>query len=77
MILFAPARVVVPDLTTHFGVRDVPLPETIIEKGEPLCSVITNGASQRSSFHRARKMAEEIYDLLQPVPFSEERDLIR
>ncbi|MGD8566430.1 MAG: ATP-grasp domain-containing protein [Candidatus Bathyarchaeota archaeon] len=77
LVLYAPARVIVPDLTTILGVRDVPLPETIIEKGEPLCSVITGGTSQRTSFHNARKTAEEIYDLLQPVPFKEERDLIR
>ncbi|MDH5481773.1 MAG: ATP-grasp domain-containing protein [Candidatus Bathyarchaeota archaeon] len=67
LILYANKRVTAPDLTVFQEVRDVPLPETIIEKGEPLCSVITKGNSRDSSLQKAKKLAKSIYDLIRPV----------
>lgn len=64
LILYAPARVITPDLTSYMEVRDVPIPGTVIEKGEPLCSIIVSGDNQRSSLGRAKKLAKKIYTML-------------
>jgi len=67
LILYAPARVVAPDLTSFVEVRDIPLPNTIIEKSEPLCSIIVAENNQRSSLERAKKLAKKIYKMLRPA----------
>jgi predicted ATP-grasp superfamily ATP-dependent carboligase len=64
LILYAPSRVMIPDLTTFREVRDVPFPEIIIEKGEPLCSIITEGNTRSLSFQKAKKLAKSIYRTL-------------
>lgn len=65
LILCAPKRCIAPDLTVFPEVRDIPLPETIIEKGEPLCSVLTEGHSGNNSLENARRVVKSIYDRLQ------------
>jgi hypothetical protein len=65
LILYAPKRCIAPDLTVFPEVRDIPLPETIIEKGEPLCSVLTEGHSDNNSLENARRVVKSIYDRLQ------------
>jgi len=65
LILYAPKRCIAPDLTVFPEVRDIPLPETIIEKGEPLCSVLTEGHSGNNSLENARRVVKSIYDRLQ------------
>lgn len=67
LILYAPERVLVPDLTIFKEVRDIPLPKTVIEKGEPLCSIVTEGSSRDDSLQKAKKIAEVIYGTLSPV----------
>lgn len=67
LILYAPKRVVAPDLTVFPEIRDIPFPETIIEKGEPLCSIITEGKTRDISFLKAKKLAKSIYSLLHPA----------
>jgi len=67
LILYAPKRVITPDLRALREVRDVPLPRSTIEKGEPLCSVIAVGKNRDFSFRKARKLAESIYDMLRSV----------
>lgn len=67
LILYAPKRVVACDLTVFHETRDIPLPGTIIEEGEPLCSIITEGKNRKLSFQKARKLAESIYVLLHPA----------
>lgn len=64
LILYAPKRIRAPNLTVFREVRDVPLPGTIIEEGEPLCSIITEGMNRDFSFQKAKKLAESIYDML-------------
>jgi hypothetical protein len=61
LILYAPNRVIAPNLSVFNEVRDVPLPGTIIEKGEPLCSVLTEGKTRELSLHKAKKITESIY----------------
>ncbi|MBX5328932.1 MAG: ATP-grasp domain-containing protein [Candidatus Bathyarchaeota archaeon] len=67
LILYAPRRIAVPDLTVFPEIRDIPFPETIIEKGEPLCSIITEGKTRDVSFQKAKKLAKSIYSLLHPA----------
>lgn len=64
LILYAPKRVIAPNLTGFREVRDIPLPGIIIEKGEPLCSIITEGKNRKLSFQKAKKMAKSIYAIL-------------
>ncbi|UCF58497.1 MAG: ATP-grasp domain-containing protein [Candidatus Bathyarchaeota archaeon] len=67
LILYAPERVLVPDLTIFEEARDIPLPKTVIEKGEPLCSIVTEGSSRDYSLQKAKKIAKSIYGTLSPV----------
>jgi len=66
LILFAPQRSIVPDLRVLEEVRDIPIPEVIIEKGEPICSIVTEGADRNSSLRKARIISESIYKSLKP-----------
>jgi len=65
LILFASRRSIVPDLSTFVEVKDIPLPEVVIEKGEPICSLVVEGADRDSSLREANKMAGLIFRLLQ------------
>lgn len=67
LILFAPKPVIVPDLTIFREVRDIPFPKTMIEKGEPLCSIVTERSSRDDSLQKAKKLAKVIYKMLSPV----------
>ena len=66
LILFAPQRSIIPDLTTFKEVRDIPLPRVIVEKGEPVCSIVVEAADRNSSLRKARIIAELIRKSLQP-----------
>ncbi len=70
LILFAPQRSVVPDSSVFEEVRDIPLPRVIVEKGEPVCSIVVEGADRNSSFRKARIIAESIRKSLQPQRLS-------
>ena len=64
LILYAPKRVIAPDLTNFPQVRDIPLPGCIIEKGEPLCSVVVEGKSRSLALCKAKEIAKKICDML-------------
>lgn len=63
-ILYSPRRIVAPNLTVFREVRNIPLHGSIIEKGEPICSIITEAESRELSFRKARKLAKTIYNML-------------
>jgi predicted ATP-grasp superfamily ATP-dependent carboligase len=65
LILFAQQRSVVPDLSVFEEVRDIPLPGVIIEKGEPVCSIIIEEKTRNSALKKARTTAKLIYEKLQ------------
>jgi len=67
LILYAPKRIIAPDLMNFREVRDIPLPGTVIEKGEPLCSIITEGKNRSFSFQKAIEFAKSIYNMLHPA----------
>jgi predicted ATP-grasp superfamily ATP-dependent carboligase len=63
LILYAPKRLNAPDLTSFMNIRDVPLPGSIIEKGEPLCSVISEDKNRSCALRKAYRIANSIYKL--------------
>jgi len=65
LVLYAPNRVIAPDLTTLRGIWNIPPPHSIIEKGEPICSVLTEGGSRKTSLRKAESLAKIIYSKLQ------------
>jgi predicted ATP-grasp superfamily ATP-dependent carboligase len=67
LILYAHKRVSAPDLATFQEARDIPFRETIIEKGEPLCSVVTEGKTKNASFQKAKRSAKSIYGVVHPA----------
>ena len=64
LILFAPQRSIVPDLSTFKRVRDIPLPGVIIEEGEPVCSIAVEGTNRDSLLRKAKKLTRSILKLL-------------
>ena len=67
LILFAPRRSVVPDLSEYPQVRDIPFPGVIIEEAEPVCSIIAEGQSRDLSYAKATSIAEMIINSLRPI----------
>jgi hypothetical protein len=67
LILFAPQRSFAPNLSTFQEARDIPLEGAIIEEGEPVCSICTNGADRNSSLENARALATSIGESLRPT----------
>jgi len=65
LILFAPRRSIVPDLSTLVEVRDIPLPRVVVERSEPICSLVVEGADRDSSLKEAKKIAGLIFRSLQ------------
>jgi predicted ATP-grasp superfamily ATP-dependent carboligase len=67
LILFAPSRSVVSDLSRYAEVRDMSLPGVLIEEGEPVCSIIAEEKDRDSSFKKARNAAQQIFSSLKPI----------
>jgi len=67
LILFAQKRSVAPDLSVFEEVRDIPVPGVIVEEGEPICSIVMEGANRDSLLRRARRKANLIHKLLKPI----------
>jgi len=53
-------------LSAFEEVRDIPIPEVIIEKGEPVCSIVVEGANREFSLRKAMTIVEQIRKSLQP-----------
>jgi len=60
LILFAPFRCIIPDLTSLAYVRDIPLPNIIIQRGEPVCSILSEDKSREASLSKAFSRAREV-----------------
>jgi len=66
LVLFAPQRLVAPDLSVLEEVRDIPIPGVIIDKGEPVCSIVVDEANREFSLRKAMTTVEQIRKSLQP-----------
>ena len=64
IILYTPHRVTVPDLRIIPEARDIPVRSLIIEKGEPLCSIVTVGKTWEVSNQKAWKIVDRVYRLV-------------
>ena len=64
MILYAPKRLHVPNLSCFKDVKDIPFKGVIVEEGEPLCSLITEGLTEKESYERAIKYTEKIFNYI-------------
>jgi len=74
LILFAPRRSIVPDLNTFEEVRDIPLPGVIIEKGEPVCSIIIEEKTRSSALKKARAIVKLVYGKPTTNPLNRQKD---
>ncbi len=63
LITYAPRRLSAPDLVSEMWARDVPFPGSIVEKGEPLCSIVLDGRSKSDAWKKALMKAQHVYDL--------------
>ncbi|BDZ66707.1 ATP-grasp domain-containing protein [Methanobacterium ferruginis] len=66
MIIHAQQRSQVGDLD-FAGVHDLPYPGVIIEKGEPLATVITSGKIMEDTIYSAKKIVKKVYKTLKPA----------
>jgi len=64
LILCAHRRLVAPNLNGFKQVRDIPLSEVIIEKGEPVCSIVVEEASRHSALNEVKKITRLISALI-------------
>jgi len=62
LIIYAPRRLSAPDLASEVWARDIPFPGSIVEKGEPLCSVVLDGESRSDAWKKALVKAQHVYD---------------
>ena len=60
LILFAPQRLLAPELSAFRGIRDIPLPGVILEAAEPLCSLIVEGSNKDCMLQKASEIVESI-----------------
>ena len=67
IILYTPYRVVAPDLRAIREIRDIPMKGSIIEKGEPLCSVVTVGKTREASIQNAWEIINRVYRLVKRI----------
>jgi len=67
LVLFAKHRLVTPDYSVIKECRDVPFPGTVVEGGEPLCSIVTQDRSRDIVVEKARQISTEIYSSALPL----------
>lgn len=60
LVLYSKKRVKVPELGKFSNLVDVPLPGNLIEKGDPICSILFTGEKRSQVINRAYKRVEDI-----------------
>ena len=64
LVLYARETTMVPSLQHLQGIQDIPFEGTVIEKGEPLCSLYTNGSYRNQTLQSSFTRANRIYEYL-------------
>ncbi len=64
LILFSPERSVVPDFSAFKEVRDIPFKGAVIEKGEPLCSVIMMASSRKVIMRKSFNFTKRVLNMI-------------
>ncbi len=67
LILYARESTTIPSLQRFQGIQDIPFEGTVIEKGEPLCSLYTIGSHRRQVLDSSFTRATQIYDYLSQI----------
>ena len=67
LVLFAKQRSVIPDLGVFDECRDVPFPGTVVDRGDPLCSVVVQGRDRGLVVERTKEISSSIYKMLSSV----------
>ncbi len=66
LVLYGRRRCSIPDLSSFAEIRDIPFQEVIVEKGEPVCSLVTGGRTETECIQVAKGLAKRVYSLLRP-----------
>jgi predicted ATP-grasp superfamily ATP-dependent carboligase len=64
IILYAKKRSKIPSIKLG-EVEDIPLPGAVVEKGEPICSIMSKGSSKKESLNKAKRLADSVYKLIE------------
>jgi len=67
LVLFAKQRSIVPDLGGFGECRDVPFSGTVVNRGDPLCSIVVQGRDGSCILERAKEISSSIYNSLLPT----------
>jgi len=60
LIVYAPGKVSIPDFGHKDWLRDIPLAGSLVEEGEPVCSVVAKGRTESQSLRLARHRASRV-----------------
>jgi hypothetical protein len=67
LILYAHYRSIIPNLSVFTGVRDIPITDSIIEGGEPICSLVMQEKTSDQALTQSEIQAKRIYGELKPA----------
>ncbi len=67
VIVYAKSTCKVPDLRNIPGVVDIPIPGSIAERGDPVCTVNHIGETREQALSVAREIVKTIYNHLRPI----------
>jgi predicted ATP-grasp superfamily ATP-dependent carboligase len=62
LILYTPKKIIAANLVFEPNLSDIPVPGSIIEEGEPFCSIFTEGETREQSYVKAQKKAKNIFN---------------
>ncbi len=67
VIVYSKSTCRVPDLRNIPGVVDIPIPGSIAERGDPICTVNHIGETREQALNGAREIVKTIYNHLRPI----------
>ena len=67
LILYAHYRSIIPNLSAFTDIRDIPITDSIIEGGEPVCSLVIQEKTRHLALMQAEIQARRIYGELKPA----------
>ena len=68
MIVFSKHRCFVGNLDIE-GINDIPVPNVIVEKGEPVATAVTSGKVLENTVYMAERIVNSVYQNLKPINY--------
>ena len=68
MIVFSKHRCFVGNLDIE-GINDIPVPNVIVEKGEPVATAVTSGKVLENTVYLAERIVNSVYQNLKPINY--------